>query len=86
MKIKYLKHGYYNCNYPPGSVVDVEENYGKYVVGMEDAIIASSEDKITDPTPYVMATRKAPTEDALTMIANVLANQQKEKPSVAGKA
>jgi len=78
MKIKYLKHGYYGCNYPPGSVVEVDENYGRYVIGIEDAAIASAEDKITDPIPYVMAVRESPSDNALTMIANVLKEQQQQ--------
>lgn len=81
MKIKYLKHGYYQCNYPPGSVVEVEEDYAKYIIGIGDAEAAMPSDKITDPTPYVMKQRTDPADDALTMIANVLANQQKDKAS-----
>jgi len=84
MKIKYIKHGYFKCNYPPGSIVEVEDNYGKYVVGMGDAELASAEDKITDPIPYVMQARKSQSEDALTMIANILA--KKDEPRAERKA
>jgi hypothetical protein len=81
MKIKYIKHGYYQSNYPPGSVVEVEDTYAKYIIGMGDAEAAMPSDKITDPTPYVMKQRTDPADDALTMIANVLVQQQKEKTS-----
>jgi len=79
MKIKYLKHGYCSGNYPPGSIVEAEDNYANYVIGIGDAELANPSDKITDPTPYVMKVRPSPSEDALTVIANVLVQQQKEK-------
>jgi hypothetical protein len=85
MKIKYIKHGYYQSNYPPGSVVEVEESYAKYVIGVGDAEAAMPSDKITDPTPYIMKVRASPSEDALSLIANVLVQQQKEKSSGSDK-
>ena len=72
MKIKFVKPGYYNCNYPMDSVVEVDENFGKYAIGVGDAITAKTEDKITDPIPYVMTPKTTGAEDALTVIANAL--------------
>jgi len=76
MKIRYKKHGYYNCNYPPESVVEVDDAYGRYVIGIEDAVEALPTDKITPPTPYIMKERKSAAEDALVAIANVLTKGQ----------
>lgn len=73
-RVKFLKPGYYNCNYPAGSVVEVDENFYAYAHGMGDVEDAKSDDKITDPIPYVMAPRVAGAEDALAVIANSLAS------------
>ena len=82
MKIKYIRHGYYNCNYPPGSVVEVDDAYATYILGVGDAEKASPNDPITSPTPYVMKVRASPADDALTLIAQVLT--QKDKQNAAG--
>lgn len=72
VKIKYLKPGYYNCNYPAGSVVEVDHAYATYMIGMGDVVLAAPDDKITDPIPYVMKQRTSPAEDALVAIANAV--------------
>ncbi len=80
-KIEFLRPGYYNCNYPAGSIVEVDEKFAEYVVGMEDARYASAEAKVTDPIPYVMTPRKTGAEDALQTIANALTGVVASKPA-----
>lgn len=73
MKIRFLKRpGYYNGNYPEGSVVMVDENFGKYAVGLGDAELANAGDPITDPIPYTMAVRTTGAEESLAIIADAL--------------
>lgn len=72
IKIKYLKAGYYNCNYPVGSVVEVDDGYARYVIGLGEAELALPSDKVTDPIPYVMKQRTSPAEDALVTIAQAV--------------
>ena len=85
-KIKFKKPGYYNCNYPADSVVEVDDEFAKYAIGNGDAEEAKAGDKITDPIPYAMKPRVSGAEEALTVIANSLAQQSRpahEKSNVA---
>jgi hypothetical protein len=75
-KIKMLKPGYYNCNYPAGSVVEVDDNYARFVIELGEAVLAKPEDKITDPVPYIMAPKKSSTEEAIHALADAIVQGQ----------
>lgn len=77
-KIKFLKPGYYNCNYPEGAVVNVDSNYANYVIGLGTAKLANDDEKITDPVPYVMKPRKSGSDEALSVIAEALTGKKVE--------
>jgi hypothetical protein len=79
-KIKFLKPNYYNCNYPAGSIVEVEDNYAAYMIGMDEAIEVDSQAKVTEPTPYVMKQRETPTDKALTILAEILKKDRTPQP------
>lgn len=81
MKIKLTKPGYYNCNYPEGAVIEVDDNFGKYVIDMKDAVLADPKDKITDYIPYIMKPKVTGAEDALTTIANALKSVMTNAPA-----
>lgn len=85
-KIKFLKARYYNCNYPVGSVVEVDDNFAAYAMAMGSAEEAKAGDKITEPIPYIMKPRVSGAEEALTIIANSLAQQSRPVHEVKGVA
>lgn len=68
------KGGFYGCNYPQNSVVEVDDNFASYAIGMGDAAEAKPDEKVTDPIPYIMAPRKSENESAMNMIAEALAH------------
>jgi len=79
-RIKFTKPGYYNGNYPEGSVVDVDKAFADYAMGCGDAVKAGTDDKITDLTPYIMKPRVTDAESALTTIANALSQSTRPVP------